>query len=124
MEDSDNTVPSWAFQATGNGQIIAAGTASAKVTIAAGERLDGALVANLSASWAWITFGQAGAATAAFPSAGTSQPGVPLAPNSSMTVRPPNAPKDSSAQHAIFDTVAVVLQSGSGNVLVTPGIGV
>ncbi|CAN0620566.1 protein of unknown function [Burkholderia multivorans] len=93
------------------------------VTIAAGERLEGALVANLSqTSWAWVVFGQ-GNANAVFPAPGADQRGVPLAPNSSMTVRPPNEPKDASSQEAVYDTVAVVLQSGTGTVLVTPGIG-
>ncbi|PRZ51235.1 hypothetical protein BX589_12076 [Paraburkholderia fungorum] len=123
MEDSDNTVPSWPFRATGKGQAIAATTASQKVTIALGEVLEGALVANLSAAWAWISFGQSGAATAAFPVVGTPSPGVPLAPNSAMTVRPPNAAPDWSAQDGVYDTVAVVLQSGTGTVLITPGIG-
>ncbi|TDY26314.1 hypothetical protein B0G81_6824 [Paraburkholderia sp. BL6665CI2N2] len=123
MQESDNTVPSWPFRASGKGQAIAATTTSAKITIAAGELLEGALVANLSSSWAWVSFGQGGSATAAFPTAGNPSPGVPLAPSSAMTVRPPSAPSDSSAQDAIFDTVAVVLQSGTGTILVTPGIG-
>lgn len=123
MEDSQNTAPAWPFRATGKGKAIAATTASQSVTIAAGERLEGALVANLSqTSWAWISFGQGGAA-AAFPTPGNDQPGVPLAPNSSMTVRPPNEPKDASSQEAVYDTVAAILQSGTGTILVTPGLG-
>ncbi|MCW3657532.1 hypothetical protein K6L27_05040 [Burkholderia cenocepacia] len=123
MEDSQNTVPSWPFRATGKGQAIAATTASASMTIAAGELLEGALIANLTTSWAWVTFGQGGQATAAFPAAGAAQPGVPIAPNTSRSVRPPNAPKDASSQEAVYDTVAVILQTGSGTVLVTPGLG-
>ncbi|CAB5082821.1 hypothetical protein IST4116A_01194 [Burkholderia cenocepacia] len=126
MEDSQNTVPSWPFRATGKGQAIAATTASASVTIAAGELLEGALIANLSTSWAWVAFGQGGNATATFPVAGAPgapQPGMPIAPGTSRSVRPPNAPKDASSQEAVYDTVAVILQTGSGTVLVTPGLG-
>ncbi|MCA8198365.1 hypothetical protein [Burkholderia vietnamiensis] len=123
MEDSQNVAPAWPFRATGKGKAIAATTASQSVTIAAGERLEGAFVANLSqTSWAWIAFGQGGA-TATFPTPGNDSPGVPLAPNSSMTVRPPNEPKDASAQEAVYDTVAAVLQSGTGTILITPGLG-
>ncbi|MBD1412786.1 hypothetical protein NUJ30_08800 [Burkholderia contaminans] len=124
MEDSQNTSPSWPFRPTGKGQAIAATTASQQVTILAGERLEGSLVANLSSSWAWISFGQGGNATAVFPTGGQPQPGVPLAPNSAMTVRPPNEPKDASSQEAVYDTVAAVLLSGTGTVLVVPGLGV
>ncbi|WP_175920406.1 hypothetical protein [Burkholderia pyrrocinia] len=97
------------------------------MTIAAGELFEGALVANLTTSWAWVTFGQGGNATVALPTAGapgTPQAGMALAPNTSRPMRPPNAPKDASSQEAVYDTVAVVLQTGSGTVLVTPGLGV
>jgi hypothetical protein len=48
MEDSDNTVPLWPFRVAGKGQAIAATTASSSITIAAGERFEDALIANLS----------------------------------------------------------------------------
>ncbi|MBB3259639.1 hypothetical protein F4827_004514 [Paraburkholderia bannensis] len=122
MQDSDNTVPSWPFRATGKGQLLAATTASSSVTIMAGERLEGTMIANLTTSWAWANFGQ-GSATAAFPTAGTPKAGVPIAPGTQISVQPPNEPVDSSAQAAVYDTVAVVLQSGAGTVLVVPGVG-
>lgn len=123
MQDSDNTVPAWSFRASGKGQLLAASTASSSVTVAAGERLQGAMIANLSTAWAWATFGQNGAAVAAFPAAGAPSAGVPIAPGDKIAVQPPNEPADSSAQSTVYDTVAVVLQSGAGSVLVVPGIG-
>lgn len=122
MQDSDNTVPAWPFRATGKGQLIAATTASASVTIAVGERLEGALIANLTTSWAWATFGQ-NAAVAAFPAAGAPSSGVPVKPGGTITVQPPNEPVDDSAMASVYNTVAVVLESGAGSVLVVPGVG-
>lgn len=123
MQDSQNTVPSWPFRATGKGQVVAATTASESVTVAAGEQLDGAMIANLTTSWAWATFGQGGEATAVFPVTGTPAKGVPIAPGTAIAVQPPNEPVDASAMAAVYDTVAVVLQSGAGSVLVVPGTG-
>jgi hypothetical protein len=100
------------FLLMGNGALIPASTVSAAVANPEPEA-EGGLFSNESAAWAWVTFGKTNAVTAAFPTAGTPQPGFALAPGSQATVRlPPEA-----------HYIAAILRSGSGNVTFTPGEG-
>lgn len=91
---------------------IAASTASTNMAINNNGAAPQALVSNLAAAWAFVTFGSS-TVQATFPTTDTAQAGYLVPPNTALAVTP--------ATNSTY--MAAALSSGTGSVFATPGEG-